>query len=962
MAREGNSEDFDQPLGSGGDRSEGSDVLAGFGINAGLVEEIRRRYEVDPNSVHASWREFFGATGGAAASAVPKTSPSAAVASPAASVEPALASATVLLDFGARQADKHARVLRLIHSYRARGHRIADTDPLGGQPSYFPELDPGHYGFGETDLDREYIAGDLPGGPVQTLRQILDRLRATYCRSVGVEFTHVQDPGRKAWLMQNMEQSTNTSPLRTTDRMRILENLSAAELFEKFLHTKFLGQKRFSLEGAESLIPLLDSFVEYAPEFGVRELVIGMAHRGRLNVLSNILGKSLESIFSEFEDSPLIDSPFGSGDVKYHKGYSNDRRVHTGEQVHLSLTANPSHLEAVNPVVEGRVRAKQEHERDYQGETIVPILVHGDAAFAGQGMVAETLNLSNLAGYTTGGTLHVIVNNQIGFTTTPAEARSTLYATDVAKMIQVPIFHVNGDDPEAVVHCVKLAMSYRQRFGEDVVIDLVCYRLHGHNEGDEPDFTQPLLYSKIRSKDSVRQIYTRRLLEMGILQAEDAERVERDLKSQLAQALTSIDSKLPEPEEGYEPHGGWKGFSRTAPDEEPETGLPIEKLIALSEKVGSLPAGFEVHRKLAALFEQRRKVVAENAPVDWAMGEALAFASLLDEGQSVRLSGQDSCRGTFSHRHVSVIHQATGEEFMPLWHLGTDGAYFQAYDSLLSEAAVLGFEYGYSLAAPHCLAIWEAQFGDFANGAQVIIDQFIASAQVKWARISGLVMLLPHGYEGQGPEHSSARIERFLQSCADDNLQVVNCTNSAQYFHVLRRQMKRNYRSPMVIFTPKSLLRSPQAASMPAQFVSGKFQAVIPDEQASKASDRVKRIVLCSGKVYYDLVAGREEHVAIAPDSVAIVRVEQLYPWPGDALDKILAAHPNVERVVWAQEEPANMGAWTFVRDRLQGALLPTQDLAYAGRRESASTATGSLRIHKQEQRELVAVAFAGLG
>jgi 2-oxoglutarate dehydrogenase E1 component len=959
MARKGKAEDSTQPVESDSGQPTNSDELAGFGLNAGLVDEIRQRYEVDPNSVHASWAEHFGAAGDRTRPSLPMA-PATAAAGPAASKEsPA---ATPQLDPGARQADKHARVLRLIHSYRARGHRIADTDPLGGRPSYFPELDPAHYGFGDSDLDREYIAGDLPGGPVQTLRQILERLRATYCRSVSVEFTHVQDPSRKAWLMQYMEQSTNTSSLRTVDRMRILENLSAAELFEKFLHTKFLGQKRFSLEGAESLIPLLDSFVESAPEFGVREFVIGMAHRGRLNVLSNILGKSLESIFSEFEDSPLIDSPFGSGDVKYHKGYSNDRRVQTGEQVHLSLTANPSHLEAVNPVVEGRVRAKQEHERDYQGKTIAPILVHGDAAFAGQGIVAETLNLSNLAGYTTGGTLHVIVNNQIGFTTTPAEARSTLYATDVAKMIQVPILHVNGDDPEAVIHCAKLAMSYRERFGEDVVIDLVCYRLHGHNEGDEPDFTQPLLYSKIRAKESVRQIYTQRLLELGILQAEDAERVERDLKSQLAQALSSIDTRPPERTENHELHGGWAGFSLTTQVDEPETGLAIEKLVELSEKIASLPAGFEVHRKIAALFEQRRKVVAEGAPVDWGTGEALAFASLLDEGQSVRLSGQDSCRGTFSHRHASVIHQATGEEFMPFWQIGTDGAYFQAYDSLLSEAAVLGFEYGYSLVAPHCLAIWEAQFGDFTNGAQVIIDQFITSAQVKWARISGLVMLLPHGYEGQGPEHSSARVERFLQACADDNIQVVNCTNSAQYFHVLRRQMKRNYRSPMVIFTPKSLLRSPLAASLPAQFAVGGFRTVIPDEAAAAAPERVRRIVLCSGKVYYDLVAGREEHLPNAQDSVAIVRIEQLYPWPEAALGAVLGSHPEAERVVWAQEEPANMGAWTFVRDRVQGALLPNQDLAYVGRRESPSTATGSLRIHKREQQELVAMAFAGLG
>ncbi|MGE4607648.1 MAG: 2-oxoglutarate dehydrogenase E1 component, partial [Myxococcota bacterium] len=630
---------------------------------------------------------------------------------------------------------------------------------------------------------------------------------------MGVEFTHGQDPGRRVWIQSRIEESQNTSPLDTSGRLRILWKLAASELFERFLAARFIGQKRFSLEGSEALIPLLDSIVEYAPELGAQELVIGMAHRGRLNVLSNILGKSLESIFSEFEDNPMIDSPFGSGDVKYHKGYSNDRRSSSGKLIHLSLTANPSHLEAVDPVVEGRTRAKQVRAGDNRGEKVIPVLIHGDAAFAGQGIVAETLNLSKLAGYSNGGTVHVVVNNQIGFTTTPSAARSTLYCTDVAKMIQAPIFHVNGDDPEAVVHVVKLAMLYRSRFGEDVVIDLVCYRRHGHNENDEPSFTQPLLYEKIRQQNSVRQIYTDKLVQLGVLEREDADRIEIDLNNQLVHALEVIETRPPGPDEPYEPRGPWTGFERTRDTEDPETCVPIERLSRLAEGIGAIPSSFHAHPKLAKLMERRQKSVADGGPIDWGMGEALAFGSLLVEGTPVRLSGQDSRRGTFSHRHAVIVDQKTEEAYLPLDHLSETQARFEAYDSLLSEAAVLGFEYGYSLADPSTLTIWEAQFGDFANGAQVIFDQFLFSAHVKWQRMSGLVVLLPHGFEGQGPEHSSARIERFLQSCADDALQVVNCTTPAQYFHVVRRQMRRPYRAPLVIFTPKSLLRSPKAVS-----------------------------------------------------------------------------------------------------------------------------------------------------
>jgi 2-oxoglutarate dehydrogenase E1 component len=912
-----------------------------FGINAAWVEELRERYAVDPASVDPCWADHFGASEPAA--------------EPAGEPEPEAREA----DEGpAALADKHARVLRLIHAYRARGHRIADTDPLGGISTCFPELDPGHYGFGDADLARPYLAGDLPGGPVQTLGQILERLRATYCRKVGVEYTHMQDPGQKDWIRSRVEKSQNVTALSPLDCLRTLEKLAAAELFERFLHTKFVGQKRFSLEGAESLIPLLDVLVEDSAVHGTREIVFGMAHRGRLNVLSNILGKSLESIFSEFEDSPLIDSPFGSGDVKYHKGFSNDRHTGSGRVVHLSLTANPSHLEAVDPVVEGRARAKQMRLGDHEGAAVVPVLIHGDAAFAGQGIVAETLNLSKLAGYSTGGTIHVVVNNQIGFTTTPSEARSTLYCTDVAKMIQAPILHVNGDDPEAVVHCAKLALAYRARFRGDVVIDLVCYRRHGHNEGDEPSFTQPLLYERIRSRAPVWTGYGASLIERRVLSHEQVEEIEVDLHGQLARALEQIETRPPGPDEPYEPYGPWTGYSRTFDGEDPETGVAIEELARLSERITELPEGFEVHPKLAKLLARRRKVIPEGGAVDWGLAEALAFGSLLLEGRGVRLSGQDCTRGTFSHRHAGVVDQRTGQEYLPLAHLSPSQGRFEVYDSLLSEAAVLGFEYGYSLADPETLVLWEAQFGDFANGAQVIIDQFITSAHVKWQRMSGLVMLLPHGYEGQGPEHSSARIERYLQSCADDNLQVVNCTTPAQYFHVLRRQMARRWRTPLVAFTPKSLLRLPRATSPGEDLVRGRFRPVIADPLAADAG-AVRRIVLCSGKVYFDLLAERARRWGEGPAPVALVRVEQLYPWPESELARVVADHPAAGTVTWCQEEPANMGGWTFVRERVQSLLRPGQRLAYAGRREAASPAAGSPRIHAAEQAALVASALA---
>ncbi len=937
--------------GRGRVRDDSRPSFSGFGVNAGIVAEIRQRYALDPGSVDASWAELFER--GAATQAPPSEPPR--------EQEPATPPSAIA---SPQVAEKHARVLRLIHAYRARGHRIAGSNPLGNEISYFPELDPAQYGLDESDLDQFFFAGDLPGGPIQTLGQILDRLRATYCGSIGVEFTHIQDPGRRQWLMRRMEETENDTVQPPDEKLRILEKVCAAELFERFLHTKFIGQKRFSLEGAEALIPMLDTIVEQSPGHGVRELVMGMAHRGRLNVLSNILGKSLEAMFSEFEDVEEHDSPFGSGDVKYHRGFSADRRTRSGQRVHLSLTANPSHLEAVDPVVEGRARAKQTRSGDPKGEQTLPLLLHGDAAFAGQGIVAETLNLSHLRGYSTGGTLHIVVNNQIGFTTTPQEARSTLYATDVAKMIQVPIFHVNGDDAEAVVAVVKLAFSYRQRFGDDVVIDLLCYRRHGHNEGDEPSFTNPLLYEKIRKKKPLREIYTEQLLRDGTLTTEDVKRIEEDLNEQLQQALAIIKTRPPGPDEPYEPRGSWAGFSRTEPDEPGETPVDVERLARIAEALASVPADFEVHPKLRILLDRRRKVIAEDGPIDWATGEALSFGSLLVEGTPVRLSGQDCSRGTFSQRHAVLVDQRTGFEYAPLDHISETQARFEVYDSHLSEAAVMGFEYGYSLADPSTLTLWEAQFGDFANGAQVIIDQFIASAHTKWQRMSGLVLLLPHGYEGQGPEHSSARVERFLQLCAEDNLHVANCTTPAQYFHLLRRQMRRNYRTPLVIFTPKSLLRAPRATSRTKDLATGCFRPVIDDPSIEDPS-KVRRLLLCCGKVYYDLLAYREKRDGVEPGQaagdVAIVRIEQLYPWKEAEIAGILERYASAEGVFWVQEEPANMGAWAFVRERLQEPLRTFSELGYAGRPPAASPAAGSGRVHRREQAALLAAAFHGL-
>lgn len=848
--------------------------------------------------------------------------------------------------------EKQARVLQLINAYRVRGHLIAHLDPLVNEPHNHPELDPGYYGLTVWDLDRHFVAAEAEGFGSSTLREILDALQATYCSSIGVEYMNIQHPAQKLWLQKQMEPMRNRAPLSSRRKKRILSVLISAEGFEHFLHTKFIGHKRFSLEGAETLIPILDVLLDDMADHGTAKAVIGMAHRGRLNVLANTIGMPLVKILSEFEGNDP-DSIQGSGDVKYHLGARGEHTSLNGNKIEVEVAPNPSHLEAVNPVVEGIVRAMQERRGDENREQFIPILIHGDAAFAGQGIVAETLNLSQLQGYRTGGTVHVIINNQIGFTTSPDDARSTPYCTDVARMVQAPIFHVNGDNPEAAVRVAKLALAYRREFKKDVVIDMFCYRRYGHNEGDEPSYTQPLLYKKIKQHPSVRQIYAERLLKDGEILQEEIVELEERTKLRFERAFEATQKR--------EMH--FKAEVPLAVSEEElknvqplkDTSVSIELLEEIAHRLGFVPKNFNVHPKLVKFLDHRRTFDPASTKIDWAFAESLAFGSLLLEGMPVRLSGQDSSRGTFSQRHSILFDAITGEEYVPLNHIRDVQAKYSAFDSLLSEAAVLGFEFGYSVADPLTLVMWEAQFGDFANGAQVMIDQFIAGAEVKWQQPCDLVLLLPHGYEGQGPEHSSARLERFLQLCAEDNLQVCNVSTPAQYFHVLRRQMHDNKRKPLVLMTPKSLLRHPKAVSMAKEFSEGKFREVIDEETNLEKVQNLDKVILCSGKVYYDAVQFREKKKI---SDVAIIRIEQFYPYPQSHLKEIFQKYSSVRDVVWLQEEPKNMGAWNFLEPRLREIIQPTQNLYYAGRPASASTATGSLKRHIEEQEKLLADAF----
>jgi 2-oxoglutarate dehydrogenase E1 component len=852
---------------------------------------------------------------------------------------------------------KQAAVLQLINAYRVRGHLIADLNPLGTAPQYHPELDPATYGLTIWDLERDFITGSLAGRPgVATLRVILDTLRQTYCGRLGCEYMHIQHPEEKRWLQERMEPLANLWPLTAELKQRVLMRLLQAESFENFLHTRFVGQKRFSLEGGESAMVVLDELMERAADQGVREMVIGMAHRGRLTVLSNLVGKSTAQIFGEFEGNVDPETTQGSGDVKYHLGASGIQRTCGGREIKVSLSPNPSHLEAVDPVVEGIVRAKQTRMGDLAHDKVLPVLVHGDAAFSGQGVVAETLNLSLLKGFATGGTVHLVINNQLGFTATPEESRSSTYCTDVARMVQAPILHANGDDPEACIRAIEIAFDYRQQFKKDVVIDMVCYRKYGHNEGDDPSYTQPLMYRKIKGRKPVGDIYAERLLREGVITKEWAGRI----RQQVQDVYNRAHEEAVERGEKWELQEVSDYEQQAVASACPRTAVDAALVETIIHGLTTFPESFTLHPKLKSFLEKRKDVVQGGA-ADWATAEALAFATLVSEGTPVRLSGQDSGRGTFSQRHLEYYDYSTGAVYTPLQHLAPNQARFEVVDSSLSEYGVMGFEFGYSLGDPLTLTLWEGQFGDFANGAQIMIDQFISCCEAKWGQPSGLVLLLPHGYEGQGPEHSSARIERFLQLSAEDNLQVANVTTPAQYFHLLRRQMyggndRRGTRKPLVIFTPKSLLRHAEAVSPLREFTHGHFAELLSD--AAIAPDRATKVIFCSGKIYYELLAERRKQ---GLEDAALVRLEQIYPWPADQIEDLLWRYPSTAEVVWCQEEPRNMGAFLFVRDRMQPLLDPTRRaLRYAGRPEAASTATGSGARHKQEQAAVVADAFQG--
>ena len=842
--------------------------------------------------------------------------------------------------------EKQMAVANLIRVHRVRGHLIADLDPLRWKEPDMPvELDPATYGLTIWDLDREFLTGGLGGRERMPLGHALHVLRDAYCRTVGIEYMHIQDPDEQRWIQEHVE---GVAPeLALDDQRYILERLNAAEAFERFLATKYVGQKRFGLEGAESAIPILDAILEAAADAGLDGAVMGMPHRGRLNVLTNIVGKSYDQLFKEFEGQVDPESMQGSGDVKYHLGQVGKFVARSGKDITVELAANPSHLEAVDPVVIGMVRAKQDAINDPETFSVLPLLMHGDAAFAGQGVVAETLNMSDIKGYRVGGTIHVVVNNQIGFTTTPESARTGYYSTDVAKIIQAPIFHVNGDDPEACVRVARLAFAYRQRFHKDVVIDMVCYRRHGHNEGDDPSYTQPLMYAKIDQRRSVRKLFTESLVKRGQLSLEEAEHALDDFQARLQTALDAtrqtappveIIAKAPPPPIGVLPHL--------------DTGVARDAVDAVYAALSTWPEPFQVHPKLLKQLDVRDKMWADGE-VDWALAEAMAYGTLLLEGTDLRIAGQDTRRGTFSHRHAVLIDHTNGDEYAPLAHVAPGQGKFWIYDSLLSEYAALGFEYGYSVVAKDSLVVWEAQFGDFWNGASTIIDQFVVAAEDKWSQTAGLVMYLPHGYEGQGPEHSSARVERFLTLCAEDNIQVASCTQAAQIFHLLRRQVRRAVRKPLVIFTPKSLLRAKTMRSPVDELLSGHFRETI-DDHGVVDPGAVRRVVLSTGKIGHEAITARD--AAGAP--VAVVRVEQLYPWPDDQLAEIVAGYPAASDLVWLQEEPENMGAWVFVKGRLDERFGGTHAIDHLSRHESGSPATGSHAVHAQEQAQLLAAAL----
>ena len=935
------------------------------GANATFIKEMQQSWQQNPKSVSADWAEWFQSID--AIADFTETGPSwgkdrsqvVGAHDPEASIKAVaqgIAGNRDLIASDVRSATLDSlRAIMLIRAYRIRGHLLAELDPLGIQEKEIhPELDPATYGFSEDDYDRPIFINNVLGLEIATLREILDVVRRTYCGTIGVEFMHIQDPAQKAWIQERIEAIGNRTEFTERGKVAIFEKLVAAEGFEQFLHKKYIGTKRFGLDGGEALIPALEQILKRGGQMGLKEVVIGMPHRGRLNVLHNVMDKPFRAIISEFLGNPSNpEEAGGSGDVKYHMGASADRQFDENE-IHLSLAPNPSHLEIVDPVVVGRVRAKQEQIGDDDRSQVLGILLHGDAAFAGQGVVAETFAFSALRGYRTGGTIHIIVNNQIGFTTSPHYSRSSPYPTDVAKMVMSPIFHVNGDDPEAVIHAARIAVEFRQTFGCDVVLDMFCYRRFGHNEGDEPSFTQPLMYRQIAEQQTTRELYGKQLVDEGVLTADEAADIVARQNAHFDDEFEAGSTFKQNQADWLE--GQWSGLQTAeGVKRRGETAISADMLQKIAQTITTIPDDITAHNKLKRVVEGRRKALEAGEGIDWATAEHLAFGSLLLEGKAVRLSGQDSCRGTFSQRHSVFIDQNSENRYIPLAHLSDDQGMFDVIDSPLSEASVMGFEYGFAMAEPNALVMWEAQFGDFANGAQVVIDQFISSGEAKWLRMNGLVLLLPHGYEGQGPEHSSARLERYLQLCAEDNMQVVNCSTPANYFHVLRRQLNRNFRKPLIVMTPKSLLRHKRCVSLVSDFTDDTcFHRVLNETDPAIDNKSVERVVFCTGKVYYDLL---EEREAAQQNSVKIVRLEQLYPFPKDTVGAILSETPEAE-IAWCQEEPRNMGSWTFVRDYFEDAMaeagISSQRLIYAGRPEAASPATGSASRHKKEQQTLV--------
>ncbi|MCC5834556.1 MAG: 2-oxoglutarate dehydrogenase E1 component [Opitutales bacterium] len=905
--------------------------------NADLIDQHYKEWLETPEKLDPTWRAFFEgfelASGNGSATVEGAQQPQST-------------------GSRAESAIKQSRFTGAIFAYRSIGHTQARINPLMREAPENPRLSLERLGFKEAELDEVFWTGNYLDGTEMSIRNLLDSLKQTYCASIGVEYLHIQDTAQRRWLQSKIEPSRNQPKFPEAKRLRILDRVVKAEQFERFLHTHYVGQKRFGLEGGETIIAALDSLLENAPGMGVKEFILGMAHRGRLNVLANVMRKSFEYIFHEFSENYIPDMLHGDGDVKYHLGYDAELKNTKEEEITVRLAANPSHLEAVNPVVEGRARARQRilNNSTERGK-VIPILIHGDAAFAGQGIVAEVLNFSQLPGYRTGGTIHFIINNQIGFTTDPSESRSSHYCTDVAKMIEAPIFHVNGDDPEAVVWVTELALEYRQAFNCDVVIDMYCYRRHGHNEADEPAFTQPVLYDRIKDHPPVSTVYSKRLQEANVIEAKQIEKMEERRRNDLKQSYEEMRRKEKAGEkiikaiEGansiYQPQYAFKDI---------QTQVPADQLEHVARALTHFPKSFNINPKIKRQLQTKLKAFEAGEGVDWAFAESLAWGTLMMEGYHVRLSGQDSVRGTFSQRHAIFYDSKTREKYVPLLEMKDRKGLLCVHNSTLSEAGVLGFDYGYSLDYPEMLCMWEAQFGDFVNGAQVIIDQFISSSESKWQRVSGLVMLLPHGYEGQGPEHSSARLERFLQACAEDNIQVANLSTPAQYFHILRRQMHRDFRKPLVIMAPKSLLRHKQATSSIAEFTDQCFRSILDD---SSADTKAKRLVFCSGKVYYDLEAYRVEKEI---RDTAIIRVEQFYPFNRELCSEIIARYSKAKSFAWCQEEPQNMGAWNFMERYLKSCL--GAEIAYSGRDPAASPAVGSLAIHKNEQLELVKRAF----